>query len=309
MTYIRGEGGDVRTHRAARSGDLRAHPSAHRRWPLGRGRRLLPPARHQPACHGNPRAPIHARVGLFSARIGRAPDRGVGGGFLRAQRRLARDFRGGGHDLIRIFAGPFERDLDLEKPAFWWESDAGRRVLAWRMPLGWYGTERDEIPQRLDDYRKFAPYWGVENIAVFYGLGNHGGGAQPPSTPRNSPLDRGQPRRGSHPLGSAPLFRGRPRRGNVRRSAGRARRTQLHVARLLRDGRPVQGHLPADGEPAHRRRKNRRGNRGGRHRHPAGKSGRGMGRGVVQHVPRHPAGHEHRACIRRPVRLARRGAP
>ena len=74
------------------------------------------------------------------------------------------------------FSRPFERDLYLEKPGFWWESDAGKRVLAWRIPIGWYGTERGEIPQLLDNYRKFAPYWSVENIAVFYGLGNHGGG-------------------------------------------------------------------------------------------------------------------------------------
>jgi alpha-mannosidase len=74
------------------------------------------------------------------------------------------------------FSRPFEPDLHLENPAFWWEGDAGQRVLAWRMPSIWYGTERDEIMRRLDDQRARAHEWGVENIGIFYGLGNHGGG-------------------------------------------------------------------------------------------------------------------------------------
>ncbi len=74
------------------------------------------------------------------------------------------------------FSRPFSADLALPGPAFWWESPGGSRVLAWRMPIGWYGSTRDELPGRLDRYKAEAPRWGLENIAVFFGLGNHGGG-------------------------------------------------------------------------------------------------------------------------------------
>lgn len=74
------------------------------------------------------------------------------------------------------FSRPFASDLALPGPAFWWEAASGSRVLAWRMPVGWYGSTRKEVPERLDRHRAEAPQWGVENIPVFFGLGNHGGG-------------------------------------------------------------------------------------------------------------------------------------
>lgn len=74
------------------------------------------------------------------------------------------------------FSRPFAADLTLPGPAFWWESPAGSRVLAWRMPLGWYGSTRDEVEARLDQHLAAAPQWGVEDVPIFFGLGNHGGG-------------------------------------------------------------------------------------------------------------------------------------
>lgn len=73
------------------------------------------------------------------------------------------------------FSRPFASDLKLPGAAFWWEAN-GSRVLAWRMPIGWYGSARGEVEGRLDQHKAEAQRWGRENVAVFFGLGNHGGG-------------------------------------------------------------------------------------------------------------------------------------
>lgn len=74
------------------------------------------------------------------------------------------------------FSRPMAADLPLPGPAFWWEAASGARILSWRIPLGWYGSKRDEVTGRLDATLAAAPGWGLRNIAVFLGLGNHGGG-------------------------------------------------------------------------------------------------------------------------------------
>ncbi|MFA6286652.1 MAG: glycoside hydrolase family 38 [Opitutaceae bacterium] len=74
------------------------------------------------------------------------------------------------------FSRPFEADCPLPSPAFWWEGAGGRRILSWRIPIGWYGTDRSEVSKRLDQYRANAEAWGLENLAITFGLGNHGGG-------------------------------------------------------------------------------------------------------------------------------------
>ena len=74
------------------------------------------------------------------------------------------------------FSRPFEADCPLPSPAFWWEGAGGRRVLSWRIPIGWYGTDRSEVAKRLDQYREKASTWGLDNVAITFGLGNHGGG-------------------------------------------------------------------------------------------------------------------------------------
>jgi alpha-mannosidase len=74
------------------------------------------------------------------------------------------------------FSRPFSTDLKLPGHAFWWEGPGGSRILAWRMPIGWYGSTRVEVQSRLDQYWAAMAAWGLENIPVFFGLGNHGGG-------------------------------------------------------------------------------------------------------------------------------------
>ena len=74
------------------------------------------------------------------------------------------------------FTRPGPEIVPLAKPAFWWEGAGGSRVLAYRPPAGWYGCERDEMERRLDALLASARRSDLENVGVFYGLGNHGGG-------------------------------------------------------------------------------------------------------------------------------------
>ncbi len=74
------------------------------------------------------------------------------------------------------FTRPGPDIVPIAKPAFWWEGSGGSRVLAYRPPVGWYGNERDEMPRRLDGLLASAQQCDLQNVGVFFGLGNHGGG-------------------------------------------------------------------------------------------------------------------------------------
>ena len=74
------------------------------------------------------------------------------------------------------FTRPEENYIHLPHPAFWWESASGRKVLSYRPPIGWYGTERDEVRKRFDGLLAENEKFQARNIGFFYGLGNHGGG-------------------------------------------------------------------------------------------------------------------------------------
>lgn len=74
------------------------------------------------------------------------------------------------------FTRPPDTVLKLAQPAFWWEGRSGARILSYRPLVGWYGSDRLDVPQRLDQLVEAAAKTGLENIACFYGLGNHGGG-------------------------------------------------------------------------------------------------------------------------------------
>jgi len=81
----------------------------------------------------------------------------------------------GGIDSF-AFTRPDKKVFPLSSPAFWWEGASGARILAYRPMVGWYGTERDEIPRRLDGLLDEAHKSQLETVACFYGVGNHGGG-------------------------------------------------------------------------------------------------------------------------------------
>ncbi|WFB35949.1 glycoside hydrolase family 38 C-terminal domain-containing protein [Kiritimatiellota bacterium B12222] len=74
------------------------------------------------------------------------------------------------------FTRPAAHILPLSKPAFWWEAPSGARVLAYRPSVGWYGANRGEMPERLDEMLEASMKCDLNNVGIFYGLGNHGGG-------------------------------------------------------------------------------------------------------------------------------------
>ena len=69
-----------------------------------------------------------------------------------------------------------EPDGMPEENVFWWHGTLGNRILAHRTEGQWYGTERDELPKRLDQTLAWALQNGRQHSGVFFGLGNHGGG-------------------------------------------------------------------------------------------------------------------------------------
>ncbi|MFH1969092.1 MAG: glycoside hydrolase family 38 C-terminal domain-containing protein [Verrucomicrobiota bacterium] len=75
------------------------------------------------------------------------------------------------------FLRPANFQLPLSKPAFWWIGSGGSRVMGYRPLVGSYYCERyDDIGTRLDECLKAASKSDIDNVGVYYGLGNHGGG-------------------------------------------------------------------------------------------------------------------------------------
>lgn len=73
-----------------------------------------------------------------------------------------------------VFLRPGPKEKDLEAPIFWWESPDGSRVLAYRIPHE-YCAPKDDIGEHVEKAVATLPD-ADEDFAVFYGVGNHGGG-------------------------------------------------------------------------------------------------------------------------------------
>jgi len=59
---------------------------------------------------------------------------------------------------------------------FWWYGPGGARVLGYRPEVGGYGGERTGLLRHLDMALETLGKLSYDNMAVFYGLVNHGGG-------------------------------------------------------------------------------------------------------------------------------------
>ncbi len=66
--------------------------------------------------------------------------------------------------------------VPLPGELFYWEGQGGSRVLASRLNIGWYGSNRNEAERRLDAALKGCTDPGRTNFALGFGLGDHGGG-------------------------------------------------------------------------------------------------------------------------------------
>lgn len=73
-----------------------------------------------------------------------------------------------------VFLRPQPAEKTLQSPLFWWESADGSRVLAYRIPHE-YCAPKDDIGEHVLKAIGSLPA-DDEDYAVFYGVGNHGGG-------------------------------------------------------------------------------------------------------------------------------------
>ena len=81
--------------------------------------------------------------------------------------------RSGIDSYVFLRPGPKENP-QLPGPLFWWQSPDGSRVLAYRIPHE-YCAPKDDIGEHVEKAIESLPP-DLEEAAVFYGVGNHGGG-------------------------------------------------------------------------------------------------------------------------------------
>jgi alpha-mannosidase len=81
--------------------------------------------------------------------------------------------KSGVDSYVFLRPGPNE-NADLPAPIFWWESPDGSRVLAYRIPHE-YCAPKDDIGEHVEKAIASLPS-DRDELAVFYGVGNHGGG-------------------------------------------------------------------------------------------------------------------------------------
>ncbi len=75
-----------------------------------------------------------------------------------------------------IHMRPQEGELELPSDLYRWRGVDGSEILTLRIAVGLYHTERDNIGERLREGTEMALRLG-RDVPVFWGLGNHGGGA------------------------------------------------------------------------------------------------------------------------------------
>ena len=74
-----------------------------------------------------------------------------------------------------IHMRPQSTDLELPSDLYRWRGLDGAEILALRIAVGLYHTERDNIVDRLTEGVRMALQLG-RDVPVFWGIGNHGGG-------------------------------------------------------------------------------------------------------------------------------------
>jgi len=75
-----------------------------------------------------------------------------------------------------IHMRPQSHDLELPSDLYRWRGVDGSEILAYRIAVGLYHSERDNIEQKISEGIELALKIN-RDVPVFWGLGNHGGGA------------------------------------------------------------------------------------------------------------------------------------
>ncbi|MBP1646612.1 MAG: hypothetical protein H6Q30_57 [Bacteroidetes bacterium] len=77
--------------------------------------------------------------------------------------------------LMYIHMRPQEPEMHLPADLYRWRGVDGTEILTYRIAVGLYHTERDNIEQRLQEGKALALKLN-RDVPVFWGIGNHGGG-------------------------------------------------------------------------------------------------------------------------------------
>jgi alpha-mannosidase len=143
------------------------------RWSVSGGWYLQPDA-NMPGLESLTRQVIEGRR-YFAAKFGVRPlaaynfdSFGHGGG-------LPQVLRLAGYRMY-IHMRPQKTDLALPADLYRWRGVDGSEVLALRIEVGLYHTERGNLGAKLEEAAEFALSRG-RDVPVFWGLGDHGGGA------------------------------------------------------------------------------------------------------------------------------------
>ena len=75
-----------------------------------------------------------------------------------------------------IHMRPNESELHIPSDLYRWRGADGSEILTYRIAVGLYHTERDNIAQRMAEGTELALRLN-RDVPVFWGIGNHGGGA------------------------------------------------------------------------------------------------------------------------------------
>jgi alpha-mannosidase len=87
---------------------------------------------------------------------------------------LPQVLRQAGYNMY-VHMRPQESELKLPSDLYRWRGVDGTEILAYRIAVGLYHTERDNIEQRLQEGTELALRLN-RDVPVFWGIGNHGGG-------------------------------------------------------------------------------------------------------------------------------------
>ena len=88
---------------------------------------------------------------------------------------LPQILRQAGYEMY-IHMRPWDPDLKLPSDLFRWRGVDGSEIFTHRIAIGYYHSEYDNIGQKIEEGKELALRL-QRDVPVFWGLGNHGGGA------------------------------------------------------------------------------------------------------------------------------------
>ena len=88
-----------------------------------------------------------------------------------------------------MFLRPAPREKTLPAEVFWWATPDGSRVLAYRIPYNYESGGQATLATFIERALERAPA-GEQQLMIFYGVGNHGGGPTRENLDSIEPVER-----------------------------------------------------------------------------------------------------------------------